>query len=86
MSKVINKAKLDELIGMVREYWQDINLTLADERANKMVRFAAEHFTERLKICELLHAILGGKFCGLKHDATNEDIYKVLEVLGWVVE
>lgn len=84
MDKVLNKAKLDELIEMSRTYWQDIHPDLAQERCEKMSEYVKENFPKLWHISELIHSILS--YYGMKPDATNEDIYKVLEVLGWAVK
>lgn len=85
MDKVINKAKLDELINMVRAYYHDADFDTAEERCRKYLQFAQRHFEERwLAVVDFLQSVF--PVAGFKPDATNEDIYKVLDVLGWVVK
>lgn len=82
MNKTIDKASLDKAIEAVRHYYDPV--VINEEGAAK----------EMLDICravkpidcfiDLLSSIL--RYKGLKHNATNEDIYKVLEVLGWSVK
>lgn len=84
MGKVFKKAKLDKLIEMVREYWTNLDIKTAAERLEKMNTYKDKHFPKRCDIMPMLNSILS---CfGMKQDATNEDIYKVLEVLGWEVK
>lgn len=84
MGKTLKKAKLDKLIEMIREYWTDLNIDLSVERLNKMHEYKNKHFPKCCDIMPMLNAILS---CyGLKKNATNEDIYKVLEVLGWEIK
>ena len=87
MAKVINTAKLDKLIGMLRRYWFDITSVDEIQKFCKEYHdFASENLPETAtSICYLLDAIFPTTF-GLKTDATNEEIYKVLEVLGWEVK
>lgn len=84
MSKTINKAKLDAGIDLVKRYYVDDKMDVLRDM------LATTNEAEQLaglglhSINELLTSIT--RPSGLKPDATNEDIYKVLEVLGWSVE
>lgn len=86
MDKVINKAKLDELIVLIRAYLSSGGIGGEEmrERCNEIISFAGRNFPYMLRLVDLIHVILG--LGGLNHDADNEDIYKVLEVLGWEVK
>lgn len=85
--KKIPKAQLDRCIELNRRYF------------DVMSPFDQELLNEKIDVCNELERevkvgimILSNLLCsimaysGLKNDATNEDIYKVLEVLGWEVE
>lgn len=85
MSKTINKAKLDEAIELTRQYYfndydEDVlKQMLAAGRAVEKAAGLRLH-----TMADLIGSIIGST-C-LKPNCTNEDIYKVLEVLGWSVE
>lgn len=81
---MINKAKLDILIAMVREYWTNMDLESCERRLNRMTEFEKSEFPEKPHLSDFIASILSA--FGVKPDATNEDIYKVLEVLGWEVK
>ena len=83
MDKVLNKAKLDELIEMMREYLKcdyDDMVT----KCREIIAFANKHFSNVPRIVDFVGSNIA--YGGMKPDATNEDIYKVLEVLGWEVK
>lgn len=83
----IKKAQLDTLISMNRGYWNhDITgIGLIDAKCKAMHLYARKTFGEDfgMELCALVSTIIKGN--GLKPEATNEDIYKVLEVLGYEV-
>lgn len=81
--KTVNKAKLDKLIDMARAYLQRGDMENLDEQCIAIVSFARGNFPT-MRILDFVTSFMG--YGGLKPDATNEDIYKVLEVLGWEVE
>lgn len=86
MEKAINKARLDDLIGMIRAYLHS-DVSDVKQMKNKcetIIAFAAKHFPNAMRIIDLIQTILA--YGGFKPNAENEDIYKVLEVLGWGVE
>lgn len=80
----VNKAKLDVLIAMVREYWTNLDIKSAERRVERINKFVDEELSEKPHFKEFLFSILSG--FGVKPGATNEDIYKVLEILGWEVK
>lgn len=85
MSKTINKAKLDEAIELVRTYYGSIG---PDENVLHQMLAATGSLEKECElsmhtIIELLTSIVRPH--SLKDDATNEDVYKVLAVLGWQV-
>lgn len=83
----IKKAQLDTLIEMNRAYWQmdtrDEDLLLAKCKAKRV--YADEAFGDDLGM--IIQDIVSGvlKYRGLKPDATNEDIHKMFEALGYEV-
>lgn len=79
--KTVPKKALDAAIDAERKYYRS-EVPLADLTASEKALAAATQQTY-IVWSELLSAILGYK--GLKKDATNEDIYAVLRVLGWEV-
>lgn len=86
MEKVINKANLDELIGMVRTYLYSGSFGIFEMRrkCEEIIAFADKNFSNTPRIVDLVQTIFS--YGGFKPDATNEDVYKVLEVLGWTVK
>ena len=86
MKKVINKANLDELIRMIHGYYHDEgDLSTKQQDCRRHINFASDCFGSNwLETVDLVSSIVSGR--GFKPDATNEDFYKVLEVLGWVVK
>jgi uncharacterized protein YutE (UPF0331/DUF86 family) len=85
MSKMIPKEKLDAAIEKVRDYYhggydEDVlrDMMAACREVEKACGFSLH------AMIDLLVGIV--RHGGMKPDATNEDIYKVLEVLGWSVE
>ena len=85
MSKTINKAKLDVAIERMRDYYhgeydEDVlrDMMAACREVEKPARMSLHVMVDLL--CSIV------RHDGLKSEATNEDIYKVLEVLGWSVE
>lgn len=85
-NKTISKAKLDAAIKSAR-HWHDLSVPFEEKDIEAYhdvchsVRVVAG-FGSYSFPC-LFSALFG--FQGLKDDATNEDVYKVLEVLGWSV-
>ena len=83
MDKVINKTKLDELLEIMREYlkgeYEDVN-----EKCMEIIAFENKHFPNATRIVDFV--VCNIAYGGMKPDASNEDIYKVLEVLGWEVK
>lgn len=86
MEKVINKANLDELIGMVRTYLYSGSFGIFEMRrkCEEIIAFANNFFPHALRMVDLVQTIFS--YGGFKPDATNEDVYKVLEILGWTVK
>lgn len=88
MSKrVIPKEQLDRCIELTRKYHDPecpYDRDLMDEKRDACLDL--ERSTARCiyTFSDLLSSIF--TYTGLNRDATNEDIYKVLEVLGWTVE
>ena len=83
----IKKAQLDTLISMHRGYWnlRNVDGKLMMAKAQAKLLYTRKTFGYDLGIS--LDTVIGEilRYCGLKPSATNEDIYKVLEVLGYEV-
>ena len=84
--KKIPKAKLDRCIELSRRCFDVMSpfdrelLNEKIEACNELDRAVDVRY---IVFSDLLSSVL--TYHGLKTDATNEDIYKVLEVLGWQV-
>ena len=83
IDKVLDKAKLDELIEMTRNYWHEGDISESTEKLIGMRKFYEANFPRDLDLRGFLNSIISG--LGMKPDATNEDIYAVLRILGWVI-
>ena len=81
--KTLDKTKFGELIEMTRHYWHEGEISEAAETLVSMRKFHEANFPRDLDLRGFLNSIISG--FGLKPEATNEDIYKVLEVLGYEV-
>lgn len=84
MSKTINKAKLDAAIELVKRYYHLDEQDVLEEMLDSTCEVEKCAMLGLHTIIELLTSIL--RPSGLKAYAANEDVYKVLEVLGWTVE
>lgn len=85
--KKIPREALDEAIAAVRHYYSTETPAGEKEALNEMSsacrRAESAAGTGVCIVSDLLGSIL--TYSGLKREATNQDIYKVLEVLGWQV-
>lgn len=86
--RMIPREALDAAIAAVKRYYSDEVPAGDQDAANAMLDACREAETAcgvgLCKAADILVGILS--YSGWKRDATNEDIYKVLEVLGWTVE
>lgn len=85
MSKTIRKPLLDKAIEQAR-FWFDVNVTTEEKDVHKYLEAceaAKPYEMGDYGLDNLFAAIL--RYRGLKPDATNEDIYKVLKFFGWAV-
>lgn len=85
MSKTISKPLLDEAINQTRYYF-DVTIPHEQKDVHTFIGatdVAYPKLDSGYILADLLSSIL--TYSGLKPDATNEDIYKVLDVLGWTV-
>lgn len=82
--RVMPKAKLDNLVLMCRGFYEDVNNDTLDKMFEATRDLEKEVGLGTSSLQDVITGII--RYSGLKHDATNEDIYKVLEVLGWTVE
>lgn len=86
MSKTISKALLDEAIEQARRLY-DIGVQIEAEDVRALMSATREVLSSvkyDYTVYDLLSSIFN--YNGLKPDAGNEDVYKVLEVLGWTVK
>lgn len=83
MSKTISKPLLDEAMNRGRFHYGESEDGTQSARSFVDACVAVER-SAGLCLCAISD-LLACIFPGLKPDATNEDIYKVLEVLGWTV-
>ena len=82
--KVIPKALLDKAIDLERDHWGSCGDPLITERIiNVCMEVEAIARINWFSLNNLLDGIF--PVMGLKHDATNEDIYAILRLLGWEV-
>ena len=81
MSKVISKEKLDAAINGARNYY-DIHIPTeeTDVKAYYELCRAVDPDWVYSRTSDLLATVFA-----YNSDATNEDVYKVLEVFGWTV-
>lgn len=85
MSKAISKPLLDEAIKQAR-FWFDVNVPTKEKDVHKYLDTCKAAEPDEMgdyMLDNLFSAIL--RYRGLKPDATNEDIYKVLKFFGWTV-
>ena len=87
--KTLPKAKLDAAIVAVREYCA-LDFKEVTEHHREMAGHALDVCIEvtcgtgsGVSVFELLECVFRSH--GIKPDATNEDIYKLLDWLGWQV-
>lgn len=82
--KKIPKEKLDNMIRLCRGYYHNLDNDALDEMMEATRDLEGAIDVSLFSTQEIVTGILRHR--GLKPDATNEDIYKVMEVLGWTVE
>lgn len=82
----MKKRKLEVLISMVREYWDELTASSkANQRKlNRISEYQAAELPKDRRISEFLQVILGHN--GINPEATNEEICNALEALGWEVK
>ena len=87
MSKAISKALLDEAIEQARHLY-DLSVHIEAEDVHALMRAARAAFPSEGKHDYTMYDLLASifRYNGLKPDGSNEDVYKVLEVLGWTVK
>ena len=84
----IDKKLLDELLDLHRGVAEAITAEEIRESVSRCMDKSDEIAEKNPAVCSysldnLAHSILSIK--GMNRDASSEDIYKVLEVLGWEV-
>lgn len=78
----LNKAKLDVLIALIREYWtnNDTSIGGVKKRLDRIKEYQKSELPNEERLIEFLQTIFG--LNGINTDATNENIYNALEALG----
>lgn len=82
----IKKAQLDKLIEVSKEYYGvDFKSKAEAERLVDILVDTNENLGCKAKHVDSLIFAIVARGTGLKPDASNEDIYKTLEILGYEV-
>lgn len=85
--KTISKHNLDEVIRLTKKYYETGNKDFLSVREVSRDKLSMEAFGNDLQWCaftDLVGSIIGGY--GLNKNATNADIYRVFEVLGYEIK
>lgn len=94
MKKSIEKAKLDEVLAHIKWCKENYTYGLDDEtildRYNQRATLIMSCVPQSGMDYYWIDLLLTGTFgtmsgMGLSEDVTNEDIYKIFEILGWEV-
>ena len=86
--KKLPRAKLERAINLVKAVYGGTDWEAAQSKLSDMVN-ACCNLGSEVGIGAYVLVDFAASICrynGLNPDATNEDIYKVLEALGWEVE
>lgn len=84
MKKVIPKGLLDEALAYLKDYYHCSPTKQVLERTHTITHEIEFHTgVAWYSLEDLICSILSGS--GVKPDATNEDIYAILRLLGWEV-
>lgn len=84
VKKRIPKAHLDKVINGYREYWRGgAHPYILDDVISECMRIYAITGIYWYSLQNAIDGIVATH--GLKPDATNEDIYAILRLLGWEV-
>ena len=84
--KKINKKLLDELIRVSRKYWKTGDTDLLPKKIDLSYQLSTQAFGSNnhgLSFCDFVDAIVQNS--GLKHSATNQDVYNAFAVLDYEV-
>ena len=82
--KVIPKALLDKAVDLTRDYWRGISHPRSlDDIASVTEEMDSITGINWYSLQNFLSSVFPDR--GLKNDATNEDIYAILRLLGWEV-
>ena len=84
--KKISKPLLDELIRLSRKYWRTGDTDLLETKNHAAMRLSEDTFGDNrhwFAFCDVVSAILGAS--GLIPNASNAQIYKVFEAMGYEV-
>jgi hypothetical protein len=77
--KKISKKKLDYIIALTREYWETGNRNILGYRIDKATELQPTTGLSWSGILDFVDGILHG----FAPDATDDEIYCALRVLGW---
>lgn len=77
--KTLDKAKLVKAIELTREFWQTGDIRQLEERAKLLPPTYEDAWWVWMAIFDVLTAVIGI----LKLDATDEDIFKIFQSLGY---
>ena len=87
-AKKLPRAKLERAINLVKTVYGMTDWEAAQSKLSDMVNACCNLGIEvgigAYVLVDFIASIC--RYNGLKPDVTNEDIYKVLEALGWEVE
>lgn len=84
--KKINKKLLDELIRVIRKFWKTGDTDLLPLKTSLSFQLSTQVFGNEnrwLAFSEFVGAIAGDR--GLKHSATNRDVYNAFAAIGYEV-
>lgn len=85
--KKLPKAKLERAIDLVKAYFDPTDWELSHSKLNDMheacCALESKADLGSFVLLDFISCIV--RYSGMNRGATNEDIYKVLEVLGWQV-
>lgn len=86
--KKLPKAKLERAIDLVKAYYDPTDWEVSHSKMKDMheacCALERDAGLGSFVLLDFITCVV--RYGGMKPGATNEDIYKVLEVLGWEVE
>lgn len=76
--KTLNKARVEILLNMVRQFWQTGDRGILNEMRDMMPE-DTDAWREEMAVRDIASAIIGT----LKEDATNREIFIIFQLLGY---